>query len=360
LNRNLLYQVLFRRWPAAAPKQPESGYTVLLPVPADLPVFLKIAMTIVARQDAQHRRETLVLPDASSSASLAAFRAVFDHATAAWPGDQRIRTVPLGPLARAMAQRQKNPGLNHWLQFVYGVSACRTTHALLHDADLFLSDPGFIETQYQRALSTRAACVGISPVWDAWYAENGYAHLVATWEMLFDTGWARSFDPWEHRGHEGIVGGKRHIFDTTLLPQCRTPASRIVLIPPQKEFTHFNYVISTYRWFQKSQGPFEDEHYRLLLVRLLIDAVDDSGWAYALPPLSELARGLTDASARITYSAPATAEHYDEFRAKLERLIDEETLGPLASESLRRGIRSFDEALGWSRSRSSQKDAAMR
>jgi hypothetical protein len=354
MNRNTLYQVLYRNWPSPPAAPPESGYTVLLPVPADLPVFLKIAMNIIAAQDAAHRRETIVLPDAASAAALSDFESAYGRYSATWPQDQPIRVVPLDWISRGIAGRMRNPGLNHWLQFVRGVGACRTAHAVLHDADLFLADRGFLESQYSEAIRSRAACLGISPVWDDWYRQNDCGHLVATWELLFDTRWARSFAPWEHRGHEGEINGRRHIFDTTLLPQCRTPASRIILRPPAAEFTHFNYVICTYRLFQKSAAagtPFEDEYLRLLLVRLLIDAVDDSGWTYDVPPLSELARGLRDNGAPVTLTAAATAEHYSDFRGKLDRLISTQLLGAMASDALSAGIREFDKAFGWSPSR---------
>jgi hypothetical protein len=352
LNRNLLYHVLYRRW-REAPAPLEEGYTVLLPVPADLPVFLKLAMATIARQDAAHRRETLVLPDASSSG----FEGAFHRYLVSWPARQPIRIVPFGPLSRALAQRQRNPGLNHWLQFVHGVTETRSVHALLHDADLFIADGDFLKKRYEAAAQSGAACFGVSPVWDDWYRATGYGHVVATWELFFDVRWARSFEPWQHRGHEDVIDGMRHIFDTTLLPQCRTEASRIVLSPPESEFTHFNYVICTYRLFQRSQGSWEDEHFRLLLVRLLIDAVDDSGWSYEVPALADLARGLSDPSARVTYTSSATREHYPEFRGKLERLISGNILGEDAAASIQRGIGPFDEAMGWSGSAGATGDA---
>jgi hypothetical protein len=51
-----------------------NGYTVLLPVPADLPVFLQIALKSLLTQDQKHLVEILVIPDIPSDDFRVAFR----------------------------------------------------------------------------------------------------------------------------------------------------------------------------------------------------------------------------------------------------------------------------------------------
>src|SRR5438105_5910705 len=102
-------------------------------------------------------------------------------------------------------------------------------------------------------------------------------------------------------GHHDTLDGKQHEFDITLWPQCKTSPQRIGLYTEEKEFVHFNYVICTYRWFQQSKGSYEDEYFRLLLIRLLIDAYDCSEEPYELPSLIDMIRGLKDGSNRVTY-----------------------------------------------------------
>src|SRR4051812_45879475 len=39
------------------------GYTIVIPVPGDLPVFLKLALEVCIKQDPEHLCEILVIPD---------------------------------------------------------------------------------------------------------------------------------------------------------------------------------------------------------------------------------------------------------------------------------------------------------
>ena len=315
-----LWKWLYSRWDKAE-GEAIPGYTILLPVPGDLPVFLKIALEICSTQKSDGLVETLVLPDQiiPGFAELLQF----------WSSEyfnSPIRLINPKPLEQLISRYQNNPHNNHWLQLIRGVNATRSTHALLHDADLFITEDEFMKTHYQSCREENLACLGVSPVWDTWYKEQGINHLTATWEMMFSIEWARSFQPWEHRGHDSEIAGNLKTFDTTLLPQCRTAAELIDYHRQDWGFIHFNYVICTYRWFQKSKGAYEDEHFRILLIRLLIDAFDKSGWLYEVPELDELLKGITDVSKRVTYKQDATRQHYGEFRSKLQTLLDSKLL----------------------------------
>src|SRR5207249_8087146 len=68
--------------------------------------------------------------------------------------------------------------------------------------------------------------------------------------------------------------------------------------------------------FQKSKEPYEDEHFQLLLVRLLIDAFHPFGWKYQVPALDELIKGVTDPGSRVTYVKLDTRQHYPRFRSE--------------------------------------------
>lgn len=340
MGKGAIYELMFSRW-RPAPGRREAGYTILMPVPGDLPVFLKIALEVCGRQDGTHRVETLVVPDQLGRA----FEGVFEKCAEGWRGGA-IRLVKMKSLGRLLG-RLKNPHRNYWLQLVHGVNEARSTHALLHDADLFICDPGFLKAHYEEAEGRQAVCMGVSEVWDKWYAENGFKHIVATWEMMCEVEWFRSFRPWQHRGHHGGVGGKPHTFDVTLLPQCLTSPERISRHEKEWGFVHFNYVVCTYRWFQRSRGAYEDEHFRLLLVRLLIDAYDRSGWEYEVPALKKLERGLSDEGSRVTYRGKKTAGNYPEFRNKLHDLMMSGTLDKEKVEIMSSGVMRFDRAFGW-------------
>ena len=322
-------------------KKPIDGYTALLPIPGDLPVFLKIALEVFATQDSEGLVETLVIPDRKVSGFTECFdkwKTKFDISS--------IRLINPNPIEQLIARYQNNPHNNHWLQIIRGINASVSTHALLHDADLFITKDDFMKTHYQTCVKRNLMCLGVSPVWDLWYEEQGIDHLTATWEIMFDISWARQFQPWEHRGHNGVVNGKAHTFDTMLYPQCQTKPDQIARHKQEWGFIHFNYVICTYRWFQKSNAPFEDDYFRILLIRLLINAFDPSEWSYSVPTLDVLEKGITDKSNRVTYCSKDTAKHYSEFRFKLEKLITSGIIDAQKACILHKSIRHFDLAFG--------------
>ena len=338
--KSLLWRSLYSRWRTPdGPRTP--GYTLLVPVPGDLPVFTELALAVCRQMDPADRVETLVIPDAPHPATTAAV----ERARPGWPGPLRLVNLRRRDrLVTRLLGPQRRPHAYHWLQLVNGAEQTRSVYALLHDADLFVADPGFHRRQYEEAANRHLACLGVNPVWDDWFAKHGY-HVAATWELLFDVDWLRSFPPHLHLGHDNELDGEHHLFDNTIYPQCRTPADRIAVRPAQGGLVHFNYVICTYRHFQASRS-FEDAHFRILLVRLLIDAFDQTGWAYEAPPADELAKGLTEPGRRVTYRGPEAAKNYPEFRAKLDELLASGLLDERQAETVRAGVQPFDRAFG--------------
>ncbi len=335
-----IWRWLYRTWPASRPL--EEGYTALVMVPGDLPVFLDLSLGVFARQDRDRLAEILVIPDKPSPA--------FDAHVAACRRrhpDLPMRPVTIGPVGRWSIRALDNPHHNHWMQLITGIAACRTRHALMHDADLFIEDVDFLETHYAEALARDAVCMGVSPVWDEWFRTRGLGHVTATWELLFRVDWAREFPPHLHRGHEDVIQGERHAFDTLLMAQCLTDPARIARHDREWGFVHFNYVICTYRHFQKRQGSFEDSYFRLLLIRLLIDACDTSGWTYDVPAIEVMHAALATGQGDVTYAGPETAAQYPEFREKIQQLLT----GPVLSEQQRAviaaGVAPFDAAYAW-------------
>lgn len=331
-----IWKILYRRWQKDhAPPTP--GYTVLLPVPGDLPFFLELALRVCMKQDTKHLSEILVVPDVPSPV----FRQTFSRCRQEYH-DIPLRLVRLAPLDRMLVRAAKNPHHNHWIQMVAGVREAATSHVLLHDADCFAGDHDFFRRLYQKAVDTGAACVGITEVWDEWYREVGLDHVTATWELMFRRDWARSFSPYMHRGQKTVFNSRTHDFDTMLLPQCLTPPNKILRYGGHCNFVHFNYVICTYRWFAASPSPFEDEYFRLLLIRLL--SGDEDAWTN-LPQMEEFHLALHARSKVITYGAPATRANYPEFRSKLETLLELGIVDSSRTKSIRGDLQPFDSAL---------------
>lgn len=324
------------RWRPAPPRAP--GYSVLLMVPADVPVFARLATLTCAGQRADRRREVLLVPDGWN----------YDFAQA-WERLSReghlpdLRLVRLGRRDRQLLRAARNPHLNCWLQFLRGAEVARATHLLWHDADLFLTNPEFMEEHYACASAGGLAVLGVEPPWDPWLAERGHEHVVATWEALFEVAWLRQTPPWQLRGHEAELDGERHDFDLTFLAQCRTPAERVGRRPEATGFVHFNYVVCTYRFYQARRGPFEDEHFRLLLIRLLEQCFP----AYKgseIPPLRVLAGGIRG-QGPVTYVRSETALGYAAFRRKLDELLALPLFEARAGEVLE-AIEPFERAFG--------------
>lgn len=317
----------------------QDGYTLLLPVPGDLPVFLELALAICQTQKAEYRSRTLVIPDQMT----ARIRRIVREAKSGWPGDLLLAPLPVPE--RWVFPRLRSAWRNHAMQLVTGVRRTRSTHIVLHDADLFLLDPGVHDRQYLECRDRDLDCLGVSPVWDGWFAEHGF-RLAATWELTARTEWFRRFPPYLQFGHVAEIGGETHNCDTTLHPQVLTSPDRIDIADCDEDFVHFNYVISTYREFQRRAGSqFVDRQFRLLLIRLFVDAFGSDPGQYGLPPLANMSRSLRGDEDGIGFPPPEEAATvYQGFRSKLQRMLE----GPWFDDATLSGaLAPFDEFYGY-------------
>lgn len=336
--KSALWQLGYARWPRVA--EPVPGYTLLFTVPPDLPVFLVLAVEICRRQDLTGLVETLVVPDRLD----VPFRRRVDDAARSWP-EGMMRLVEPSPLDRLVRPFLRVPSMIHWLQLVAGVRHVRSTHAVVHDVDLFMLEDGFLRSLFEHCREDRVACVGNAAPWQGndWATDPRFAHVVALWELMFDLEWMRAGPPARMRPQRGRFGADSFWFETTLLAQARTAPERIARHRPA-ELVHFGWVVGGYRTFQRSKGPFEDDQFRLLLIRLLIDAFDAGGAEYEVPTLADLERGLTDADRRVFYGAAARG-NYATFRTTLDRLLTSDLFPADRIEVLRAGLAPFDAEL---------------
>lgn len=335
--------LLRKRYMTWRPQAPPSrdGYTLLMPVPGDLPILTRLALDVCRRQDPTGRRETLLLPDRLTPEWLDLVALL-----TATPDAGAVRWVALDTFDALMAERYPDAALINWLQWVRGVEAVTTPHAVWHDSDLFFTDPRFLLDHVTTCVARGLAVYGVSPPWDAWYAACELHHVTAAWEIAFAVDWARRFTPWEHRGQEAWYAGQLRRFDITCWPQVNTPAARIGRRPDEQGFVHFNYVASTYRALQAAIGPFEDTHYRLLLLRLLADAYGEPSSAASIPTLGDLIAGSEDDAARVTYRRATTRANWPAFRAKLAPLLAGGILDGATTDGLREGVARFAGAHG--------------
>jgi hypothetical protein len=329
----LWWRARFARWPR--PLTPTAGYTLLVPVPGDIPVFLDLALAVCRLQDHENRLSTFVIPDVRTPQ----IESRVAEAATTWPGELRLLDLPHPE--RELLPRLRNPGKNHGVQIIAGVSAASSSHVVLHDADLFMLQPNVHESQYVKAKSANLSVLGVSKSWDDWYPKHGLT-LAATWEMTARTDWLRMFPPYRHMGHDARMFGEQHTFDTTFWAQCQTPPAQIGIVDRSDDLVHFNYVISTYRNFQRSKGPFPDNRFRLLLIRLMIDLFDHGDGVYAVPELSRLAAGLGKSGERVYYVSEDAAAYRD-FRPQLTKILDGPWSDPDRRAEAVSDLRPFDE-----------------
>lgn len=313
-----------------------------MPVPGDLPVFLEIALETCRAQEHAHRVETIVVPDRMTKETTA----VVERFRPDWPGELKIQPLPMPE--RLFLPKLKNPFHNYGVQLIAGVQASSGTHVILHDADLFHMDRDALDTRYRETADNNLIVSGISPVWDTWFADNDI-NIAATWELCAQRDWLRAFPRHFHLGHDGELLGEQHTFDITLHAQALSDPARIKIFD-HENIVHFNFVIGAYRQFQTTSGPYLDDKFRMLLIRLFVDMFAEDKSIYTVPEFDGLAQGLTDKTGRVYYpeATDEVREQYRDFRSKLDRIIEADWMSnPVRREHAAESLAPFDNFYGY-------------
>jgi hypothetical protein len=333
---------VYPSWPQGD-EQALDGYSILLPVPSDLPVFYRMAVQVIAHQSLKRANEVIVIPDLNSSA----FEAVVSR-DGPMIGSARLVYCGNSRAADAVSKLYRRPNFLHAAQIIRGLSQARSKYALLHDADLFLFDNAFIDRLHEIISTRDLNALGVSTVWDPWYAQNCMPHVAATWEMMLSTRWAKSFDPILLTPHSNHVGSLYHKFDTLLYVQCLTAPESIEKVSMTDGFVHFSYVICTYRNFIQSKGPFIDNRFIIMLLRILIDEFDPGGHYPRVPSWAELVGAIGSTNSRIGFpDAPSGRDAYFEVRSKLDRFLDLPMVSSDGKAGITRRLARFDEIYQW-------------
>jgi hypothetical protein len=313
------------------------GYTLLMPVPGDIPVFLELALKVCHLQHDASRVRTLVIPDRPSHT----VEAIIERHRPDWGGPLDLTLLPHPE--RHLLPYLRSGSRNHGLQVVTGVEETASTHIVLHDADLFLLDRDLLDSQYRLCRDRDLDCLGVSPVWDSWYAAHD-RQLAATWELVASVDWLRSFEPWHHMGHDAELWGETHTFDTTLWAQTQTPANRIDHVDRGDDFVHFNYVITSYRHWQRQGSSYVDSNFRILLISLFVELFSETGSATDVPSLEEIAGGLTG-TGPLRYPPADEAQQavYGDFRRRLHKALGGPFMRPGELEAAAAALAPFDE-----------------
>jgi hypothetical protein len=337
--KGLLLRLLFGRWRRRS--RFEDGYTILLPSPMDMPFLLRYALEGLLRMDTTHCRQILIVPDGWGDDRARALREVADSFD-----DPRIELVELRRLDYKVIRSMRPPGsaATHWMAVVNGVLHARSGHAFLHDADAFFLEAGGLERQYRECRDRGMVTLGVTARNDPDFARLGY-RIPGTWELMFSTRWARSRPPYELKGRRRATPHGEILFDSMLYPQfVDYPTGVVGVMDHPPGFVHFNGTIFTYRLFRDRGGaPVVDELFRILLLAILEDLVPAGDGARVVPRVEDLARGLTDTGAPVTYDTKVAVQEYPVFRAMVEDLCGAPIMQGDRASRIRELIRPFDD-----------------
>jgi hypothetical protein len=342
--KRVIQMLLFGRW--RRPQPLAAGYTILLPMPMDMPFLLRFALEGLRHLNTKNCRQIVVIPDGWGGDGGKAF-----HEVVAACDDPRVELVELRPGIRFYIQkiqmrknRQSAANWSHWAMIVEGTARARSEYAFLHDADAFFVDADAIERQYHECRDRAMETLGVQVRTDAFFERIGYA-IPGTWEMMYSVPWARRRNPLTLKGMWQSTPHGVHEFDTMLYPQYLDyPTGKIgtMVIPPR--LVHFHGAVTTYRVLKDhARRPLIDMLFRLLLLSILEDLLPAPDGRRILPAPEALAQGLTDFSASITYNSEAATREYPIFRKQIDELCESLTFAGPRADRIRALLQPFDE-----------------
>jgi hypothetical protein len=327
--RQKLIKYAYNRW-SNNDCELSDGYTILLPIPSDLPVFLSLAIEIIKKQDLTGAKELLIIPD-WPSASFEKFCKDIAKQCSSLP----MRYVSLGMRDQLAWTLSKGITTRHFTQLVRGIEETCTKYAFIQDSDAFLQISDFIKTQYETCYNRGLAVYGVESRRSM--AREDRDIFVSTWEMMFSIAWVKSFPPFMHKGQYSFVNSSRQEFDTMLLPQYLTDKKLIDYTPRNGDFFHFRFVIATYRNFLNKRQLQPNYGLKLFLIRTLIDVFDISGWNYQnVPTHNEFLEGKFGLS-ELQYLSDGLRYVY-EFKGTLQGIINARIFNQHQSEALSRRL----------------------
>ena len=342
--KRMLQTALFGRWRGALPL--EDGYTIVLQMPMDMPFLLRFALEGLRPMNTENCKQILVVLDGWGHDGGKAMREVVSQYD-----DPRIELAEISPGVHFyihQIQKRKSPlsaaNWTHWAMIVEGTTRARCEYAFLHDADAFFIDVDSLECQYRQCRDQQLKSLGVQVRIDEFFQKIGYS-IPGTWELMYSVRWARSRNPLTLKGLKHDTPHGRHEFDTMLYPQYLDfPTGKIGSMTPPPRLVHFHGAVTTYRAYTNgSRQTVVDILFRLLLLSILEDLMPPPSGQRIMPTPEELARGLADTSAPITYNSELATREYPIFRAQMEELCLSPTfVGPRA-ERVRELIRPFDK-----------------
>jgi hypothetical protein len=336
----IVNKLFFSSWSKL--EQPLSdGYTLLMPIPYDLPVLLDLSVRVAEYLNDENLREILVIPDYPTQE----FRDCYHKIVKQKP---LYRLLEMPHTHKLVGRLINRPGVYHFLQIFNGVNQARSKYCYLHDADAILVMKDFVENQYLVSEKEQYSVLGAELPRDNQLRLDG-GTVVATWEMMARTDWYRRFPPYLHKSHTDQWEGKMRSFDTTIYPQWLTDTKEIGLDCNERNlssgFVHVPYTVSTFRKFKGVSGPYEDKYCNLLFLRVLIDVLEMSDYDHQIPVYEDLLKGIKMEDALVTYTSDIARKWFYITRDRMNYLLTTNFFNDRESKLIQNYLERFEKEI---------------
>jgi len=335
--QRLCFYLFYNSW-GIFNSQNKKGYSIILPMPGKLPVFLRFGFDWLKLQKKDNLVEILIIPDKLTKGFYEVYKEICRENS-----NLPLRLIPLGFFERLINYTALFLGDVHKcysIQVVRSIRNAASEYLLLNDADIFIFNNNFIEKQYQTCLERDLFCLGITNGWDDWFKEQGINHIVGTCQIMFNKDWIMSFFPFQIFPQKVMVKDAWHNFDTFFLIQYLTDSAKILNVNWNSDFVHFESSIATFRKFRR-EASFHDAFFRILFIRIITDAYSCSYSNRYIPDLKELISGINSSFARVVYLYE-DIKNYLAFRTKIQKVINSGVLEKRKIEKIKRDLDLFE------------------
>lgn len=213
-------------------ESPRAGFSVIIGCNARLRAVARANLMMLSRQRLDGLAEVILVWDRPAEKMPESFT---DRLAKEFP-DLPLRVLHYSSEQHRRATRINWAWVYAWMSWSIGIGACSTRHAMLHDFDAMLLEPGVLRRRFEIATERGVEYLGVKH-----YDGNGILlsdELVTTFEMMFDAAFVRSnFKPIDLFNHVTRYNGRTVDFDTFLWAESRAGRTAVVALP-EEEMVH--------------------------------------------------------------------------------------------------------------------------
>jgi len=224
------------------------GFSIILGVPWALRHLLRVNLRFVAKTDLRSLHRIHIVFDRVAQPGAAIFIAGVQREFPELPLHFRFHP----PLSGLYVERINQSKFYASMNWTLGLGDCETSHAILHDFDLYPLAPhyftGMIEAMREKSL--RFTGVEFTH-FDGLDASNA---LIGTWALGIDVSWLRGeYRPIDCFHAVEWIDGKRFDLDAFTFIQSKTSQRALTDKVRPEHMTHVRNLVSTYLRFSKGE-----------------------------------------------------------------------------------------------------------